>query len=59
VLRRNGLVLPADLAILLKTVIECEGTTNELDPAFSMSGFLTELSKRVAFANTDRDRSAP
>ncbi|HEY6425768.1 MAG TPA: AarF/UbiB family protein, partial [Acidimicrobiales bacterium] len=59
VLRRNGLVLPADLAVLLKTVIECEGTTNEIDPAFSMSNFLTEIGKRVASVNSDRDRSAP
>jgi ubiquinone biosynthesis protein len=59
VLRRNGLVLPADLAVLLKTVIECEGTTNEIDPAFSMSNFLTEIGKRVASVNSDRDRSSP
>jgi predicted unusual protein kinase regulating ubiquinone biosynthesis (AarF/ABC1/UbiB family) len=59
VLRRYGLVLPADLAILLKTVIECEGTMNELDPAFGMNNFLAELGKRVAVVNTDRDPSAP
>jgi ubiquinone biosynthesis protein len=59
VLRRNGLVLPADLAVLLKTVIECEGTTNEIDPAFSMSNFLSELGKRVGFVSEDRGRSVP
>jgi ubiquinone biosynthesis protein len=59
VLRRNGLVLPADLAVLLKTVIECEGTTNEIDPAFSMTNFLTELGKRVGFVSEDRGRSVP
>jgi ubiquinone biosynthesis protein len=48
VLRRYGLVLPADLAILLKTVIECEGTTRELDPAFAMNDFLAELGGSVA-----------
>jgi ubiquinone biosynthesis protein len=51
VLRRYGLMLPADLAVLLKTVIQCEGTANELDPAFAMSTFLAELGKRVAVAN--------
>lgn len=59
VLRRNGLVLPADLAVLLKTVIECEGTTNEIDPAFSMSTFLNELGKRVGFVSQNPDRPAP
>jgi predicted unusual protein kinase regulating ubiquinone biosynthesis (AarF/ABC1/UbiB family) len=58
-LRRNNLVLPADLAVLLKTVIECEGTTNEIDPAFSMTNSLTELGKRVVFVSEDRDRSVP
>jgi len=48
VLRRYGLVLPADLAILLKTVVECEGTTNELDPTFAMSHFLAELGEGLA-----------
>jgi ubiquinone biosynthesis protein len=52
VLRRYGLMLPADLAILLKTVIQCEGTANELDPAFAMNNFLAELGKRVAVANS-------
>jgi ubiquinone biosynthesis protein len=52
VLRRYGLMLPADLAILLKTVIQCESTANELDPAFAMNNFLAELGKRVAVANS-------
>jgi ubiquinone biosynthesis protein len=59
VLRRNGLSLPVDLAVLLKTVIECEGTTNEIDPTFSMSSFLTEFGKRVGFVSEDRGRSVP
>jgi hypothetical protein len=29
-------VLSSDLATLIKTVIECEATTNELDPTLSM-----------------------
>jgi ubiquinone biosynthesis protein len=47
VLRRYGLVLSSDLAILLKTVIQCEGTTSELDPTFAMNGFLAELGGSV------------
>ncbi len=43
VLRDYGMVLPADLAILIKTLIECEATTNELDPAMSMINLVAEL----------------
>jgi ubiquinone biosynthesis protein len=43
VLRRQGLMLPADLAVLVKTVIECEATADELDPTLSLSSFLDEL----------------
>ena len=30
-LRSSGIVLPSDMAVLIKTMIECEATTNELD----------------------------
>jgi ubiquinone biosynthesis protein len=43
VLHRQGLMLPADLAVLVKTVIECEATADELDPTLSLSSFLGEL----------------
>jgi len=43
VLRSQGLMLPADLALLVKTVIECEATADELDPTLSLSSFLGEL----------------
>jgi ubiquinone biosynthesis protein len=43
VLRRQGLMLPPDLAVLVKTVIECEATADELDPTLSLSSFLSEL----------------
>ncbi len=43
VLRRQGLMLPADLAVLVKTVIECEATANELDPTLNLSSFLGNL----------------
>jgi ubiquinone biosynthesis protein len=43
VLRNQGLTLPADLAVLIKTVIECEATTDELDPTLNMRSFLSVL----------------
>ncbi len=42
-LRHYGIVLPSDLAILLKTLIECEATTKELDPTMSMLSLVAEL----------------
>jgi ubiquinone biosynthesis protein len=36
VLRKNGIVLPTDLAVLVKTLVECEATTEALDPTMSM-----------------------
>jgi len=43
VLRRQGLMLPPELAVLIKTLIECEATADELDPTLSLSSFLSEL----------------
>lgn len=43
VLREYGIVLPSDLAILIKTMIECEATTYELDPRMSMLSLVGEL----------------
>jgi ubiquinone biosynthesis protein len=42
-LREYGIVLPSDLAILIKTLVECEATTNELDPTMSMLNLVGEL----------------
>ncbi len=42
-LRQNGIVLPSDLAVLIKTLIECESTTNELDSTMSMINLVGEL----------------
>jgi predicted unusual protein kinase regulating ubiquinone biosynthesis (AarF/ABC1/UbiB family) len=42
-LRRSGIVLPSDMAILIKTMIECEATTGELDPTLSMLNLVGEL----------------
>jgi ubiquinone biosynthesis protein len=43
VLRDNGVVLPSNLAILIKTMIECETTIDELDPDLSMRSILNEF----------------
>ncbi|HUC36940.1 MAG TPA: AarF/UbiB family protein [Acidimicrobiales bacterium] len=53
-LRNSGIVLPSDLAILIKTMIECEATTNELDPTLSMLDLVSELG---TFAPTPRTTS--
>ena len=42
-LRGHGIVLHSDLATLIKTMIECEATTNELDPTLSMLDLVGEL----------------
>jgi ubiquinone biosynthesis protein len=42
-LRNYGIVLPSDLAILVKTVMECEATTSELDPTVSLLSLASEL----------------
>jgi ubiquinone biosynthesis protein len=42
-LRVHGIVLNADLATLIKTMIECEATTDELDPTLSMLDVVGEL----------------
>ena len=43
VLRRHGLWLPSDLALLLKTIVECESTAAEIDPTFDPAGTLAEF----------------
>jgi ubiquinone biosynthesis protein len=42
-LRRHGLRLPSELALLLKTIIECESTAAELDPDFDPSTMLSHF----------------
>jgi ubiquinone biosynthesis protein len=42
-LRKSGIVLPSDMSILIKTMIECEATTDELDPTLSMLNLVGEL----------------
>jgi ubiquinone biosynthesis protein len=43
VLHNHGLVLPADLAVLIKTVIVCEGTAEELEPTIDIRSFLADM----------------
>ena len=56
-LRTYGLVLPSDLAILIKTLIVCEATTNELDPTMSMLTLVGELGAFMAPDATSRKAS--
>jgi ubiquinone biosynthesis protein len=42
-LRSSGIVLRSDMTILIKTMIECEATTDELDPTLSMFNLVGEL----------------
>jgi ubiquinone biosynthesis protein len=44
-LRHHGLRLPSDLALLLKTIIECESTAAELDPDFEPSTILSDFGR--------------
>lgn len=44
VLHNHGLVLPADLAVLIRTVIVCEATAEELEPSIDIRSFLGEIS---------------
>jgi ubiquinone biosynthesis protein len=43
VLHNHGLVLPADLAVLIKTVIVCEATAEELEPTVDIRSFLGDI----------------
>jgi ubiquinone biosynthesis protein len=43
VLRNYGIVLPSDLAVLIKTITQCEATANELDPTLSLLTLIGDL----------------
>jgi ubiquinone biosynthesis protein len=51
-LRSYAIVLPSDLAILIKTMIECEATTDELDPTLSMLNLVGALGGFVPTPST-------
>ncbi len=58
-LRSSGIVLPSDMAVLIKTVIECEATTNELDPTLSMLSLVGELSTFVPMPQATPRETSP
>jgi ubiquinone biosynthesis protein len=43
VLRTFGMVLPSDMAVLIKTAVECEDTAMELDPSTSLLEMVGQL----------------
>jgi ubiquinone biosynthesis protein len=43
ILRTNGMVLPSDMAVLIKTAVECEDTAMELDPSTSLLEMVGQL----------------
>ncbi len=48
VVRRHALRLPSDLALLLKTVMMCEGVAAQLDPGFLLVPLLVPYASRLA-----------
>ena len=57
-LRSSGIVLPSDMAVLIKTMIECEATTNELDPSLSMLNLVGELASLAPAPAPTADEAA-
>ena len=53
VVRANRLRLPSDLALLLKTVMMCEGIAAQLDPAFELVPLLLPYAARLASRDTE------
>ena len=43
ILRTYGMVLPSDMAVLIKTAVECEDTAMELDPSTSLLDMVGQL----------------
>jgi ubiquinone biosynthesis protein len=52
VVRAHRLRLPSDLALLLKTVMMCEGVAAQLDPAFELIPHLLPYAARLASDHT-------
>jgi ubiquinone biosynthesis protein len=53
VMRTHRLRLPSDLALLLKTVMMCEGVAAQLDPAFELIPHLLPYAARLAPKDTN------
>lgn len=51
ILREHGLVLPSDLALLIKAFITLEGMGRQLDPDFDMAGEATPFLEQVLLAH--------
>ena len=47
VVRAHRLRLPSDLALLLKTVMMCEGVAAQLDPQFELVPLLVPYARRL------------
>ena len=47
VVRRHGLTLPPNLALLFKTAIMCEGLAARLDPTFTLTTVLVPYAERL------------
>jgi ubiquinone biosynthesis protein len=52
VVRAHRLRLPSDLALLLKTVMMCEGVAAQLDPTFELIPTLLPYAARLASDDT-------
>lgn len=52
-----GLILPVDLAVLIKTLMVCEATCVEIDPAFDMTTLLAEF--QIASASASSPTTPP
>ncbi|MEI8337457.1 MAG: AarF/UbiB family protein [Actinomycetes bacterium] len=53
IVRRHHLVLPPDLALLVKTVMMCEGVALHLDPGFLLVPRLLPFASRVTYTESD------
>jgi ubiquinone biosynthesis protein len=47
VVRRHGLTLPPNLALLFKTAVMCEGLAAQLDPTFTLTTVLVPYAERL------------
>ncbi|CAB4979447.1 MAG: hypothetical protein F2877_01370 [Actinobacteria bacterium] len=53
IVRRHHLVLPPDLALLVKTVMMCEGVALQLDPGFLLVPRLLPFASRATSTESD------
>jgi ubiquinone biosynthesis protein len=53
VVRRHDLRLPSRIALLLKTVVMCEGVAARLDPSFRLVPLLVPYAARLSAGTPD------